>query len=168
MMKESKHSLQGAKQAIQAGDAQKIWTPPVDLREGFFKKGWEKGSQGAWSSCGHSSVCLVMRSLGVNIFNLVPSCLRSMYMPVVSMQLNFNSWVSVSETQLKDMTQNVICSPWGGKSLDYAWWWNYFYVVPFACFSLFLPVLISLIKLTLWPKFFHRQKECRGHERQGP
>ena len=34
----------------------------------------------------------------------------------------------------------------------------------FLCFCLFS----LLIKLTLWPKFFHRQKECRGHERQGP
>ena len=84
--------------------------------------------------------------------------------------VNFSTWWGFQYLQdsPQEVAQNVICSPWGGKSLDYAWWWNYFYVVPFACFSLFQPVLISLIKLTLWPKFFHRQKECRGHERQGP
>ena len=36
------------------------------------------------------------------------------------------------------------------------------------CFPLFLHFLISLIKLILWLKFFHRQKAGRGHGGQGP
>ena len=83
---------------MQAGDAQEIPTPQWISGKGFLRRGERKGHRVPDHPV-DTSVCWVMRSLGVNIFNLlVPSCLRSMYMPVVKMQLNFNSWISVSET----------------------------------------------------------------------
>ena len=36
-------------------------------------------------------------------------------------------------------------------------------LVSFNCFPLFLHFLASLIKLTFWLRFFHRQKADRGH-----
>ena len=49
------------------------------------------------------------------------------------------------------------------KMLDFAYWLNYYYLVCFDCFPLFLHFLVSPIKLTLWLKCFHRQKAGWGH-----
>ena len=44
-------------------------------------------------------------------------------------------------------------------------WVHHYYLVSFDCFPLFLHFLISLIKLLLWLKFFHRQEAGWGHGR---
>ena len=41
---------------------------------------------------------------------------------------------------------------------DFIKWLNDYYLVSFNCFPLFLHLLISLIELIIWLKFFHRQK----------
>ena len=50
------------------------------------------------------------------------------------------------------------------KVLDFASWLNYYYLVSFDCFPLFLHFLTSLIKLILWLNFFSdkRQAEDMG------
>ena len=47
------------------------------------------------------------------------------------------------------------------KALDFAQWLNYHYLVLIDCFPLSLHFLTSLIKLTVWLKFF--RKLGRGH-----
>ena len=54
------------------------------------------------------------------------------------------------------------------KVLDFAYWLNCYCFVLFDCFSLLLHFLTSLIKRTLWLKFFHRQKAGGGHGGHGP
>ena len=47
----------------------------------------------------------------------------------------------------------------GIKLLDYAKWVPYYYLVFFDCFPSFLHFPTSLIKLLLWLKFLHRQRQ---------
>ena len=49
------------------------------------------------------------------------------------------------------------------KVLDFARWLNYHYLVLFDCFPLSLHFLTSLIKLTIWLKFFHKWKLGQEH-----
>ena len=54
------------------------------------------------------------------------------------------------------------------KVLDFAYSLNQSCFVLFDCFYLLLHFLISLIKLILWLKFFHKQKAGREHGGEGP
>ena len=57
------------------------------------------------------------------------------------------------------MAQNITCSPWWETKGP---WLNYYYLVSFDCFPLFLHFLTFLIKLIVWLKFFHRQNAGWG------
>ena len=48
------------------------------------------------------------------------------------------------------------------KVLDYAYWLNYYNLVSFDCFPVFLHAIVSVIKHSL-TKVFHGQKAGRGH-----
>ena len=52
------------------------------------------------------------------------------------------------------------------KFLDYTLWLHYYYLASIDCFFLFLYFLISLIKLILWLKFLHRQRQAE--DKSGP
>ena len=62
------------------------------------------------------------------------------------------------------MAQNIIYSPWEGtKGPWLCLLTNCYCFVLFDCFSLLLYFLISLIKLILWLKLFHRKKAGGVH-----
>ena len=46
------------------------------------------------------------------------------------------------------------------KVLDFVQWLKHYYFVLPDCFPFLLHFLTSLIKLTLWVKFFYRQKQA--------
>ena len=72
--------------------------------------------------------------------------------------VNFYHLVEDSVSVRLNMAQNIICSPWGGTKGPWLCL-HYYYLVFFDCLPLFLHFLTSLIKFTLWLKFFQRQRQ---------
>ena len=65
-------------------------------------------------------------------------------------------WVAISFSTI-DLKKEI-------NVFDYAWWLNYYSLISFDSFPLFLKFLTSLINLIPWLKFFHRWKACWGPE----
>ena len=88
--------------------------------------GWWQGNRAVFWELHHQS--------------LVPTGLGS------SVDFLYLVGVLVSTKQLKDMTQDIIYSPWREIGDP----WLYYYFVLLECFPLFLHFLISQIKFDLW------------------
>ena len=84
------------------------------------------------------------------------------HVPIVWSSRTWRRFQYLSDSS-HDVAQNIIYSPREGtKGPWVCLLTNSHCLVLLNCFPLFLHFLASLIKLTLWLKFFHRQKAGRG------
>ena len=93
---------------------------------------------------------------------------------LVITQLTYSTWWGFSQDssqggQLPGHGSERYLQPSKGiKVSDHAYLLNYYCFVLFDYFPLFMYFLTSLIKHSLWLKFFHRQKADGGHGGEGP